>query len=81
MDVGLSESPGEAKISMRWSDDSGYTWGNWIDDGLGEQGHYKRKVTFYELGQAKDRVYELMITDNVRRTLIDCVVEGEVGYV
>ena len=82
MEVGRVRAGGvDPMMSLRWSDDSGYTWSNWIDKSLGEIGQYQQRVTYHRLGAAKNRVYDLKITDNVSRTLIDCVVEGDVGDV
>jgi len=82
MEVGRAVSGGkEPVIAIRWSDDSGFTWGNWLKDSLGDIGDYQQKISWYGLGQAKNRVYDLKITDNASRTLIDSVIEGEVGEV
>ena len=82
MEVGTQATQGfDPKLRLRWSDDSGFTWSNWVENDLGEVGEYQEKITWHSLGQAKNRVYDLKITDNTPRILIDCVVEGEVGEV
>jgi hypothetical protein len=82
MEVGQTDRQGfNPKASLRWSDDGGLTWGNWLNQDIGGIGDYRERLVWYRLGQAQNRVYDLRITDNVRRTLIDCVIEGEVGYI
>jgi hypothetical protein len=83
MEVGKIDEQGEdPKASIRWSDNGGVSFDmNWITMSLGMIGQYRQRLTIWQLGQAQDRVYDLKITDNVRRTLIDCVIEGEVGEV
>lgn len=40
----------DEKLQMRYSDDGGYTWSNWISRGLGAVGEYGRRVVFDRLG-------------------------------
>lgn len=49
----------EPLISMRYSDDYGRTYGNPRTYGLGATGQYNRSIVFTQLGQARNRVYEL----------------------
>jgi len=80
MEVGRAKSGAQdPKASLRWSDDSGHTWGTWINMDLGGIGDFLQKLTLFQLGESKNRVYDLKIIDDVSRTLIDCIVEGEVG--
>jgi len=46
-------------MSVRWSDDNGYTWGNYHTVKLGKLGEYKDTVQFNRLGSAKYRVFEV----------------------
>ncbi len=71
----------EPTVNLRWSDDGGVTFGNWIKENLGKIGEYQERVVFRMLGQSVNRVYDLEITSDVRRILIDCDVVGEVGDV
>ena len=62
MDVGEISNTltsNEPQISMRYSDDSGKTWGNPRTYGLGSTGEFNRSMLFTQLGQARNRVYEL----------------------
>jgi hypothetical protein len=79
MEMGRASINENAQLGLRWSDDGGVTFGNWVFESLGLIGEYQNRVVFWSLGQSVNRVYDLQITDDVRRTLIDCVVEAEVG--
>jgi hypothetical protein len=81
MEAGKSQSGEDAKVGLRWSNDGGFTWGNWLFKSLGEIGEYYKRVVWYCLGASVARVYDVEITDNVPRTLIDCVAEIELGDV
>jgi len=46
-------------ISLRYSDDGGFTWSAWLTISLGDVGHYKTRAEWRRLGMANDRVYHL----------------------
>jgi len=47
------------KVSLRWSDTRGATWGSPITQSLGAVGQFATTVTWHRLGMARDRVFEL----------------------
>jgi hypothetical protein len=49
----------EPAVSLRWSDDGGYTWGQPVMRGLGAQGKTNRTPTWWRTGMARRRLYEL----------------------
>ncbi len=49
----------EPLISLRYSDDRGKTWGNPRTSGLGSTGEFNRSILFSQLGQARNRVFEV----------------------
>ena len=55
---------------LRWSDDGGYTWSNEHWASLGRQGQTKNRVIWRRLGYARDRVYEVKVSDPVSRDVI-----------
>ena len=64
--VGLTTGQGsDPQLMMRYSDDGGNTWSNerWVS--IGKKGKYKNRARFTRLGQARDRVYKIKITDPV----------------
>ena len=80
-EAGRAQSGEDPEVYLAWSDDGGVTFGNPIGATMGKIGKYDWRTVFYSLGAATNRVYDLQITDNVPRTLIDVVVEVEVGEV
>ena len=58
-------------VMLRWSDNSGHTWSNehWKD--AGASGEYRKRVIWRRLGKARDRVYEVMVSDPVIWRLVD----------
>lgn len=76
--AGQTEDP-QARLS--WSNDGGVTFGNSVWASLGKIGEYRTRLTWWRLGFAQNRVFDLQITDSVRRNLISCVAEGEAGEI
>jgi hypothetical protein len=60
---------------LRWSNNSGQTFGNEHWKSAGRVGQYKTRVKFTRLGAARDRVYEFVVSDPVPWRLIDAVFE------
>lgn len=58
-------------LSMRFSDDSGHTWSNERFVDCGKLGKYDARAVFRRLGRARNRVYEIAVTDPVPWNIID----------
>lgn len=56
-------------VSLRWSDDRGSTWGNPVMMPLGSAGQYDTSVQWWQLGVARDRVFEISWSVNVKTSL------------
>jgi hypothetical protein len=50
---------------LRWSDDGGFSWGSWHQIPLGEVGERMTRARLRRLGSARDRVWQLRMTDPV----------------
>lgn len=74
--VGQGSSP---QAMLRWSDDGGFTWSNehWVT--MGAMGAYLNRAIWRRLGWARDRIFEVMITDPVYRVLVSANLEAEGG--
>jgi hypothetical protein len=73
--LGLASGQGsDPQIDLRWSDDGGQTWGNWYSVDAGAQGQYKTRAIWRCLGQARDRVFEVAVSDPIPWRLIDAYV-------
>lgn len=46
-------------VNLRWSDDRGKTYGNYVQQSLGALGQYLTSIQWRRLGMARDRVFEL----------------------
>lgn len=51
--------PVDPQISLRWSDDGGYTWSNYVTISMGLSGQYRKRVIWRRLGQTRSRVFEV----------------------
>lgn len=69
----------EPQATLRWSDDGGRTWSNDYTAGLGLIGQWKARATWNRLGRARDRVYEVEISDPVPVRLIDAYLTIQQG--
>ena len=56
---------------LRWSNDGGRTWGNdhWMD--VGQAGQYTVRARWLRMGRARDRVYELVVSDPIPWQIIE----------
>lgn len=46
-------------LTLRWSDDAGYTWSNGLLKSLGRRGEYNTSPTYYRLGMSRNRIFEV----------------------
>ncbi len=58
-------------MTLKWSNDGGHTWSDGIDRDCGQPGEYTKRVIWRRLGQARDRVYEISMTDAAAWKIID----------
>jgi hypothetical protein len=74
---GQSSAP--PMVTLRWSDTGGASWGDPITASMGATGEYRTQINFNRLGRARDRVFELSWTADVRTALLGAFVEREVS--
>jgi hypothetical protein len=75
--VGLTVGQGSDPVLMlRWSDDGGHTWGSLQDMRMGKIGEFKHRAELSMLGMARDRVFEISISDPVRRVILAGAVDA-----
>jgi hypothetical protein len=76
--VGLSSGQGsDPQVMLRFSDDGGRTWSNEITQTMGAIGAYLTRVIFQRLGISRDRIYELRISDPVKRAIVGASLDIE----
>jgi len=76
--TGLQTGQGSSPQAMiRWSDDGGQTWSNEIWAPIGAAGQTRDRAMVMQLGEARDRVYEVNVTDPISRDIIGATLFGE----
>jgi hypothetical protein len=73
----LSERGFGGAVMLRFSDDNGATWSAWRTDSAGAVGEYRERVRFNRLGSARDRVFQVRMTDAVPFNPVAANVEVE----
>lgn len=74
--IGYTE-PDNPTASLRWSDDGGRTWSDFVSVPFGKLGEYKTLPVKYRLGEAMDRVWELVVSESADWCLTACTMEYE----
>lgn len=69
-----------AQVFLRWSDDGGHTWSSAQPTTVGPTGAYKTRVTWWRLGAARIRTYEVSCSDPVPVRLVDAYINALPGY-
>ena len=79
--VGLTRGQGsDPQIMLSISRDGGRTWGNFEPwQSLGKQGDYQHRVRWKKLGQGRQLLFKVSISDPVPRTIIGATANISVG--
>jgi len=74
LEVGQGQDP---QAMLRWSNDGGSTWSNehWVS--IGAVGRYKNRAIWRRLGTARDRIFEVAITDPVKAVIVSANLKAE----
>ena len=64
---------------LRWSNDGGSTWSNEHWTSIGAVGLYKNRAIWRRLGWARDRVFEVVVTDPVNAVIISANLKASEG--
>ena len=67
------------QVMLQWSDDGGFTWSHeyWVTSGA--LGNYRARARWNRLGQARDRIFRVTITDPVKIALIGATMLTQEG--
>lgn len=67
------------KAMLRWSNDGGSTWSHeyWVS--IGAQGKYNNRAIWRRLGWARDRIFEVVVTDPVNAVIVSANLKATVG--
>lgn len=79
VEAGLAADGTDPQIMIRWSDDGGQTWGNeeWLS--MGKTGQFRWRLMLRRLGRSRDRVFELVFTEQTWIRIIDGYISYKVG--
>lgn len=78
--VGLNDGQGsDPQVMLRWSNDGGSTWSNEHWTSIGRMGKYKNRAIWRRLGQARDRIFEVSISDPVKAVIVSANLKASVG--
>lgn len=74
MEVGVGATTGlgiEPQVMLRWSDDGGISWSHehWLT--AGQIGAYETRMVWRRLGRARDRIFEITMSDPVAWRIVD----------
>ncbi len=67
------------KLNLSWSDDYGRNWSTKREASMGATGEYKKRLKFWRLGCARDRVYRIEISDPVKRVILAADLDAKPG--
>lgn len=77
MGISLAVGTNDVYFSLRWSDDGGLTFGNALIQSFGATGEYLYFPTFKNLGQGRDRIFEISYSAPIATALSGIFVEAE----
>ena len=78
--VGLSTGIGEDPQAMlRWSNDGGSTWSNEHWTSIGRMGKYTNRAIWRRLGTARDRIFEVSVSDPVKCVIVSANLKATQG--
>lgn len=78
--VGLNTGQGsDPQAMLRWSNDGGSTWSSehWVS--IGKQGRYLNRAIWRRLGFARDRIFEVAVSDPVKCVIVSANLKASVG--
>lgn len=74
--TGSSDNP---QAMLRWSNDGGSTWSNEHWTSIGRMGKYANRAIWRRLGTARDRVFEVSISDPVKAVIVSANLKATAG--
>lgn len=76
--VGLQTGQGSDPVMMlRWSKDGGHTWSALRSMSMGRVGNFRARARAGRLGKARDWVFEVSISDPVKRVILSAKAQGK----
>lgn len=69
----------DPQAMLRWSNDGGSTWSSEHWTSIGKVGRYQNRAIWRRLGMARDRIFEVSITDPVKAVIVSANLKASVG--
>ena len=69
----------DPQAMLRWSNDGGSTWSNEYWTSIGLIGKYKNRAIWRRLGMARDRVFEVVVSDPINAVIISANLKATAG--
>lgn len=69
----------DPQAMLRWSNDGGSTWSNEHWTSIGKIGRYQNRAIWRRLGMARDRIFEVSLTDPVKAVIVSANLKASVG--
>jgi hypothetical protein len=69
----------DPQAMLRWSNDGGSTWSSEHWTSIGKQGQYRNRAIWRRLGFARDRVFEVAVTDPIKCVIVSANLKASVG--
>jgi hypothetical protein len=67
------------KAMLRWSNDGGSTWSKEYWQDIGQQGKYRHRAIWRRLGMARDRIFEVVVSDPVKAVIVSANLKASSG--
>jgi hypothetical protein len=67
------------KAMLRWSNDGGSTWSKEYWQDIGQTGKYKHRAIWRRLGMARDRIFEVVVSDPVKAVIVSANLKASSG--
>jgi hypothetical protein len=77
--INSSTTTTNPQAMLRWSDDGGSTWSNEHWTTIGALGKYQNRAIWRRLGTARDRVFEVVVTDPVKAVIVSANLKASGG--
>ena len=77
--ISIPSTTTNPQAMLRWSNDGGSTWSreHWVS--IGQIGKYKNRAIWRRLGTARDRVYEVSVSDPVNMVIVSANLKSSAG--
>lgn len=69
----------DPQAMLQWSNDGGHKWSNEYWESMGPIGKFNGEAKWNRLGQGRNRVFRVMITDPIKVVIIGAEIELEIG--